>query len=577
MLRPSPGPQWTTLAPEWPGTSSLLAPSPSPPLGQLSDDEECLPPLFHAVQQRRRTQIRNQSVSAPDRHDDGRLAYPERESRTRSNGEVSAPAILNRERSTEMDEPILEYYDGDVDDVLGFRNSQSQQPSPAPVQIVGWRQNTPSPVAQSPSPRIVDQRHTNAAERRDLANTQGKVNPMPGRDDDVDVIILSSDEEQDTHDRDTNALYYDPKASSSSRKKTKTKTKPKPRSGLRQEVHRRNTVNMVDTSTKATRGKVIYVDPNPIELSDTPDPPPCPRPSRPLPRPLYRARHSPSLSPYESEPPPSQPPPRTPRTPRTPPRTPLFLPTPSPQSPPEQLVRSAPVPTQSRKSAYPSTQTYTPTPAWAPRVTARLVREQAQQRDKPGGSEERKGIQERRKGSERKEGAQANARKRKISASSPDTVTANTIIELSDTDSDRDPTPDCTYDQDLDRDQDSDPDSDFAAFEDIVRLPRKRKRLRLRSPAGSPSSVSVSVRAGAGTGTTSRTSTQTARKTVSMPVKVAKTKEKEKAEAEAFAAQFVESVAQWPSARKSASAAVGLKRKLPVNAGRPRVRHEGWS
>ncbi|KAF4586367.1 hypothetical protein EYR38_010643 [Pleurotus pulmonarius] len=575
MLRPSPGPQWTTLAPEWPGTSSPLAPSPSPPLGQLSDDEECLPPLFHAVQQRRRTQIRDQSVSAPDRHDDGVLEYPEREFRARSNEEDSGAsqltflAILNHERSTEMDEPILEYYDGDVNDVLAYENPQSQQPSPAPVQIVGWRQTTPSPVAQNPSPRLANQHHTNVAERRGHADTQGKV--LPDDDDDV-IVILSSEEEQDKHDGDSNALYYTPKASSS-RSSKKTKTKAKSRSGLRQEVHRRNTVNIADTSTKATRGKVIYVDPNPIELSDTPDPPPCPRPSRPLPRPLYRARHSRSLSPYESEPPPSQPPPRTPRTRRTPPLTPLFLPTPSPQSPPEQLVRSAPVPTQSRKSAYPSTQTYTPTPAWAPRVTARLVREQAQHRDRPGGSGERQGIQERRKGRERKERAQANARKRKIPASSPDT--ANTVIELSDTDSDRDPTPDCTHDRDHDRDQDSDRDSDFAAFEDIVHL-RKRKRLRLRSPAGSPSSASVSVRAAAGTGTTSRTSTQTARKTVSMPVKVTKTKEKEKAEAEAFAAQFVESVAQWPSARKSASAAAGLKRKLPVNPGRPRVRHEGW-
>ncbi len=86
---------------------------------------------------------------------------------------------MNHERSAEMDEPILEYYDGDVDDVLGYQNPQSQQPSPTPVQVVGWREHTLSPVAPNPSPRLANQHQTNAAERRGHADTQGKVHPMP--------------------------------------------------------------------------------------------------------------------------------------------------------------------------------------------------------------------------------------------------------------------------------------------------------------------------------------------------------------------------------------------------------------
>ncbi|KAG9217879.1 hypothetical protein CCMSSC00406_0005249 [Pleurotus cornucopiae] len=376
---------------------------------------------------------------------------------------------------------------------------------------------------------------------------------------DVDVIVISSSEGEN-HDGKDRPFYYKPP--NSHRKKPKPKSTSKSRRN--QDRDRRDTIMLVDTATEATppkKGKVIFIDPDIIELSDTPAPPPpapCSRPSRPLPRPLHLARRSPSLPPYESD---ASPPPRTPRTPRTPhapppSRTPLFLPTPTPRSPPRvQLVRSAPQPFRARKSAYPPT--YTPTPAChgASRANARFKHGQAARHAGRGQNEREE--RRRREEKEKKE-------KKEKKLGSPNSqnrdrdrdAEANDVIELSDTPDagvdDFDPDPDHTYDRDSDR--------DFAAFEDIVCVPRKRKRRASHQQSPSPPMFPLAA----------TPSSVQARKTVPMKVSRAFTREQH--------APNSNSGSWAPSARKSASAAgKTLERKRRFHpVGTTRERNEGW-
>ncbi|KAJ8690339.1 hypothetical protein PTI98_011770 [Pleurotus ostreatus] len=436
-----------------------------------------------------------------------------------------------KEEASDSSEPVLEYYDGDLD----LDGASAPQSSPPEIETQQQGQRSPSPVQVAQGQR--ERRRTTPeklGQAYTSANGVSNSNTIEDGNMDVDVIVISSSEGEN-HDGEDRPFYYKPP--NSHRKKPKPKPKSTSKSRGNQDRDRRDTIMLVDTVPEATppRGKVIFIDPDIIELSDTPAPPPapCSRPSRPLPRPLRLSRRSPSLPPYESD---ASPPPCTPRTPHAPPppRTPLFLPTPTPRSPPRvQLVRSAPQPFRARKSAYPPT--YTPTPAChgASRANARFEHGQAARHVGKGQTEreERRRREKKEKKEKEKKLAGPNSQNRDRDRDAE----ANDVIELSDTpdagvdDFDPDPDPDHAYDRD------SDPD--FAAFEDIVFAPRKRKRRPSHQQSPSPPMSALAA----------TPSGVQARKTVPMKVSRAFTREQY--------APNLNSGSWAPSARKSASAA----------------------
>ncbi|KAF9497438.1 hypothetical protein BDN71DRAFT_1444939 [Pleurotus eryngii] len=377
-------------------------------------------------------------------------------------------AVLAVESSDSSDEPVLEYYDGDVDGIsapqMSPPESRNRQRCDSPVQGSQGRREWHLPSSShrhhpisgdcsapsSAAPSGIARPHTDTPEKLACTSSKGGANTIEDGID-VDVIVISSSEGEN-HDH---AFYYKPTNSRSEKPKPKSKSDSRRHQGL----NRQDIVGDVEATTQ--RGKVVFIDPDIVELSDTPDPlPPAPRsrPSRPPPRPLYLARRAPSLPPSESN---ASPPPHTPRRPLAPPppRAHLSLPTLTPQPPPKvQLVHSAPQPFRARKSAYLST--YTPTPACASLPNARFRHEQAARHVERG----------------RKESDGRKKMKKLLASESRNRdrdAEANDVIELSDT-------PGASLD-----DFDSDPD--FAAFEDVVRTAQKRKRRTSHQQSPSPS------------------------------------------------------------------------------------------